>query len=217
VTAQARLQKVTQGLSALQRITLVLRAEHEGREPDPELSHNSDPQQRKTYNRYVALLYVINQELGALCFTVSRFTEFLDSSAYQIRLLEQAAGILATDEGIEPARRPRDWRTTAQMPVSEFLLRVAREQRDDLLTMVGQRWRELAALETVWAECAEEFAGEDPVASELRSLADETKRKLLALAQEFGGKRRLKGPDEDSLVEARSRVDEAFERLAPLL
>ena len=75
---QTRLQKVTQGLSARQRITLIIQARHEGRDPDPELGRVSDPQQSKAFNRYVALLYVINRELGAICHTVSGWSEFLD-------------------------------------------------------------------------------------------------------------------------------------------
>ena len=90
MTMQARLQKVTQSLSPLQRVILILRAQREGREPDPDLYRDSDPQQGKAFNRYVALLYVINRELGALCHTLSGFSQFLDYSAEQIRLLDKA-------------------------------------------------------------------------------------------------------------------------------
>jgi hypothetical protein len=216
VTVQARLQKLTQGLSALQRITLILQAQREGREPDPGLSRISDPQQNKAFNRYVALIYVINRELGALCHTASGFTLSLEYSADQIRLLDQAAGILESDLGIEPVKRPRDWREH-NMEVPEFLRRLALELREDLLTAVVQRWRELGALEAVWAELAEEFGGEDPVNPELHSLANETKQRLLALATEFGGRRRLREPDEETLAEIRHQVDAAFEQLGPLL
>jgi len=71
MTMQSRLQRVTQCLSPLQRICLILQAQRDGREPDPELGKVADPQQNKAFNRYVALLYVINRELGALCHTVS--------------------------------------------------------------------------------------------------------------------------------------------------
>jgi hypothetical protein len=47
MTMQTRLHKVTQSLSPLQRIALILRAQREGREPDPELYRDDDPQQRK--------------------------------------------------------------------------------------------------------------------------------------------------------------------------
>ena len=213
---QSRLQKVTQGLSPLQRITLIIQARREGREPDPDLSRISDPQQNRAFNRYVVLHHVINRELGALCYTGSGFTQFLDFSASQVRLLDQAAGLLEQDLGVEPVKRPRDWRTH-NMEVPEFLRRLALELREDLLTVAARRWRELAALEQVWAELAEEFGGEDPVNADLRTMAEETKQRLLSLAQEFGGKRRLSGPEDDYLAEVRRRLDEAFEQLEPLL
>jgi len=216
MTVQNRLQKVTQGLSALQRITLILRTQREGREPDPELSRISDPQQSKAFNRYAALVYVINRELGALCYTGSALSEFLEFSAKEVRLLDGAAGLLEADLGVERVKHPRDWRKH-NMEVPEFLRRLAFELREDLLNGVAQRWRELAALEQVWAELAEEFGGEDPLNPEIRTMAEETRQRLQALAREFGGKRRLTGPEEDYLAEVRGRVDEAFEQLGPLL
>jgi hypothetical protein len=72
-------------------------------------------------------------------------------------------------------------------------------------------------VEQVWAELAEEFGGEDPVSPELREMADRVKAQLRALAGEFGGRRRLRGPDEATLAHVRRTVDEAFELLEPLL
>lgn len=217
MTMQARLQKVTQGLSPLQRIVLILRAQREGREPDPVLYRDGDPQQRKAFNRYVALLYVINRELGALCHTVSGWSQFLDSSAEQARLLERAAAQLEEAEGIQRVTRPRDWRTAQQMEVPEFLRSLAAELRRDLLKTVVQRWSEVGAVEQTWQELADEFGGEEPVTPELRAMAAETKDRLLALAQEFDGKRRLGPPTDAALAKTRRVVDEAFEKLRPLL
>jgi len=217
MTMHARLQKVTQSLSPLQRIVLMLSAQREGLEPDPELYRIPDPQQNKAFNHYAALLYVIDRELGALCYTASSFSQFLEFSAEQIRLLERAAGQLEEQEGIERAKRARDWHTAKEMEVPEFLRSLTLELRRDLLGVVAQRWSELGAVEQVWGELAEEFAGEEPVTPELRALAAETRGRLLALAHEFGGKRRLGSPDEGLLAEMRRVVDEAFERLRPLL
>jgi hypothetical protein len=217
VTVQARLQKITQGLSALQRISLILQAQRDGREPDPELSRISDPQQNMAFNRYVALLYVINRELGALCHTLAGWSQFLVQNAVQVRLLNQAATVLEQDYGIASVSRPRDWRSAGQMEVPEFLRSLALELRAELVDAVVQRWREVAALELVWAELTEEFGGEDPVTPELRSMADETKQGLLSLAREFNGNKRLQSPDEASLAEVRRQVDDAFDKLRPLL
>jgi transcription antitermination factor NusG len=217
MTMQGRLQKVTQSLSPLRRIALILRAQREGREPDPELYRDGDPQQRKAFNRYVALLYVINRELGALCHTLSGWSQFLESSAEQVGLLERAAEQLEEAEGIERVARPRDWRSAQQMEVPEFLRSLGAELQRDLLKTVAQRWSEVGAVEQVWSELAEEFAGEEPVTPELRKLAAETRDRLQALVKEFGGKRRLGPPTEAALTETRQVVDAAFEQLRPLL
>jgi len=103
------------------------------------------------------------------------------------------------------------------MEVPEFLRRLALELREDLVTAVVQRWGEVAAIEAVWEELAQEFAGEDPVSPELRVIAEEAKRRLLGLASEFGCKRRLNGATEANLAEVRRTVDEALDKLGPLL
>jgi hypothetical protein len=171
----------------------------------------------RAFNRYVALLYVINRELGALCYTVSGWSQFLEANAEQVRLLERAAAQLEEAEGIERVPRPRDRRSAPQMEVHEFLRSLAAELRRDLLKTVAQRWSEVCAVEQVWRELAEEFAGEEPVSPELRAMAEETKGRLLRLAREFGSKRDLGPPGEAQLAEARRVVDEAFNRLEPLL
>jgi hypothetical protein len=217
MTMQARLQKVTQGLSPLQRMMLILRAEREGREPDPELSRIADSQQNKAFNRYVALVYVINHELGALCYTASGFSQFLEHYAAQVRLLEEAADELEKAHGLEPVRKPRDWRTAGEMQVNEFLRSLARELKRDLGDVLAQRWSEIGALEQVWDELAGEFGGEDPVRPDLRSQAAETRERLLELARECGARKRLGPPAEAQLAEAHRVVDHAFEQLEPLL
>jgi hypothetical protein len=217
MTLPARLQKVTQNLSPLQRITLILRAEREGREADPELARINDPQQNKAFNRFVALVYLINHELGALCYTASGFSQFLDSSADQIRLLEQAAAMMEKDNGLEPVKRPRDWRSAGEMTVPEFLRSLALELRQELVASLVLRWSEVGAVEQMWSELASEFAGEEPVTPELRAMAAETKDRLQALGREFGARRSLGPPSDAQLAETRRVVDAAFEQLRPLL
>ena len=217
MTMQARLQKVTQGLSPLQRAVLVLQAQREGREPDPELGRISDAQQSRIFNRYLALACVINRELGAFAHTVSGLSTTLDCCAHQVRLLEQAAAQLEEEHGLKRARRPRDWRKTKEVSIPEFLRSLAQELRHDLLDGVELHWKELRALEIVWGELAAEFDGEDPVHPDLRKQAATTAATLRALAIEMGGRRRLGEPDDAVLANVCHLVDESFEMLEPLL
>ena len=217
MTMQSRLQKVTQVLSPLQRITLILQAHHEGREPDPELSRISDPQQAKAFRRYQALLYTSNVALGPRCEAIVLVAADLDAGAKQARLLAQAAGVLEAEHGLKPARRVRDWRRAGEMQVNEFLRSLAAELREDLLDVLALRWQELRAIEVVWVELSAEFGGADPVDPQFRAKVAEASERMQALAKELNATTKLIDPGEPVVAEARKAVDEAFQRLEPLL
>jgi hypothetical protein len=218
MSISARLQNVTQQLSPLQRVSLVLQALHDGRDADPELARIDDPQQKRVFNRYIALLFCCNAILGPRCHALSILCQDLQAAALRVRLLEQAAGVLEEENDLTRPRRVRDWRNArGQMGVNEFLRSLAAELRDDLLGVLALRWQELRAVELVWDELSEEFAGEDPVSRELRASAAEVATTLRALAREMGGTRHLAEPDEATVEEARKAVDDAFRQLEPLL
>jgi len=217
MTIANRLQKATQGLSPLQRITLILQAHHEGREPDPELSRISDPQQSKAFRRYQALVYTSNVALGPRCDAIALVAGDLDASAVQVRLLAQAAGVLEEEHGLEPPRRVRDWHKPGEMQVNEFLRSLANEVRGDLLEVLVLRWQELRAVEVVWEELSAEFGGADPVDTQFRAKVAEASERMQALAREFNATRRLVEPNTAVVADARKAVDDAFERLEPLL
>ena len=217
MTVQSRLQKITQSLSPLQRITLMLEAHRDGREADPELHRISDPHQAKAFRRYIALLYISNAALGPRCDAVAIVAGDLDVAANQVRLLEQAAGVLEEEHGLKLPRRVRDWHRSGEMEVNEFLRSLARDLRNDLVEVLALRWQELRAVELVWDELAEEFGGADPVDPQFREKVAEASGRMQALAKEMNATRRLLEPDEDVLAEARKAVDDAFARLEPLL
>ena len=217
MTFTARLEKATQGLTPLQRIQLLLRANREDVPPDPNLSRVADPSQSRIFNRYIALLCVINDTLGSRCQALRIVCQDLEDAAERIRLLEHAASLLEAEHGLKPPRRPRDWRRPGQMEVNEFLRSLAREQRRDLVEVLALRWQELRAVELAWAELATEFGGEDPVGPELREIAVEGATALRALATELGATKRLTEPDEEMIAELEAALDEAFARLDLML
>ncbi len=214
-----RLQKVTQGLSPHQRISLVLQALRDGRDADPELARINDPREKKAFNRYIALLYCANVGLAPRCHGLSIVTDELARAAERVRLLEQAAGVLEEDHGLTRPRRVRDWRKTRKnMQVNEFLRSLAAEMRAELLDDLALRWQELCAVELVWDEISDQVAGEDPVAPETRAKANDMSALLQALSNELSGTRhRLEEPDAAMVAEARDTVDQAFKQLEPLL
>ena len=94
-----RLLEVTQGLSPLQRVSLVLQALRDGRETDPDIARIDDPQEKKAFNRYIGLLYCANVGLAPRCHGLSIVTDELERAAERVRLLEQAASVLEEDHG----------------------------------------------------------------------------------------------------------------------
>jgi hypothetical protein len=212
-----RLQRVTQALSPLQRITLMLEALRDGREVDPELQRISDPHQAKAFRRYIALLYTSNSALGPRCDAVAIVAGDLDVAANQVRLLEQAAGVLEQDHGLKRPRRVRDWHQSDRIEVNEFLRSLAAELRNDLVEVLALRWQELRAVELLWDELTDEFGGADPVDPQFREKVVDAAARMKALAKEMNATRRLVEPGEAVVAEARRAVDDAFDRMEPLL
>jgi hypothetical protein len=62
----SRLDRLTPALTGRQRAVLVLRAHAAGHEPDPELRQIADERERRNFERCMALIYVVNVELGAM-------------------------------------------------------------------------------------------------------------------------------------------------------
>ena len=100
--------------------------------------------------------------------------------------------------------------------VPEFLRGLVGELRTDLRRELSLRWRELRALETVWAEIAEEFDGEPVTDASARKLAAEAKTKLQEVARALapvGYTPRLPAPSADFVDQVREVVKQAYERM----
>ena len=95
-----RLQGATQGLSPLQRALLVLQAVRDGKEPDPELRRIDDEQERRVFNRYMGLLWVINHQLGATLSVIEYRVEIAESHAHYSELFNEAAGLVDEHEAV---------------------------------------------------------------------------------------------------------------------
>ena len=68
--------------------------------PTPTLIRIDDPQEKKAFNRYIALLYCANVGLAPRCHGLGIVTDELERAAERVRLLEQAAGVLEEDHGL---------------------------------------------------------------------------------------------------------------------
>src|SRR5688500_7988686 len=142
---------MTEGLSPLQRAVLVLKELRQGRGPTPEVRDVKDPQQRRIFNRYMALLWVANHQLGATSTMIAMRVEIAEKEKWLAQLLNDAADILDDTEGKPRSRAKRNRRQQkGEIEVSVFLRGLALECRDDAAALVEHLWREVAALEQVW-------------------------------------------------------------------
>jgi hypothetical protein len=210
MSTSSRLTRLLPSLTPQQRAVLVLRARNANTEPAPELLRDSQAADRRAFNRYMALVYVANADLGALCYVIALQVEGSEFGRNQVSLLNAAAALAEQAEGLtRPAPASRHWRRKKTVGTGEFLRGVAAELRYEALQEVSLRWRELRALEIVWAEVAAEFDGEDPVHPELRQKAAETEVKLRELARELH-LRHLPEPEEALVAMTRELLDHAF-------
>jgi hypothetical protein len=213
MTLQARLQKVTQGLSPLQRAVLTLRALKEGREPDSDLRRIDDESQRRAFNRYVALLWVSNHHLGAITSITAYRVDLVEDARSYFDLFNEAASLLEEAEGIKKTRGFKNWRRRKQLTAPELLRSLALECREDGVRNLLHLWKEASAQQIVQDELAEDFEGEDPLLAENRDRMDDTRARLLAAADGLGARNLLVEGDDEFVGVFQTTVNEAFRQL----
>jgi len=209
-----RLQRVTQSLTPLQRALLVLQALREGREMDAEVRDIKDEQQRRAFNRYIAYLWVINHQLGAVAAITAHRVDIAENEKTRFLLLNEAADELDQAEGKPRSKGIRSWRNyKGTMEVAVFLRSLALECRDDGAALVTHLWHEVQSLEQVWRDLSLDFAGEDVAMRENRELVDEATTRLRACAAAFGVKKLPTEPEARHVEAWTSLVNDSFRHL----
>ena len=209
-----RLSRATQTLSPLQRATLVLHSLREGREPDPELRRIDDELQRRAFNRYMALLWVANHHLGAVAAITAYRVELAEQAAHYFELFNEIAALIEEHHGLQPTRASRTWRTRELTTAPEVLRGLALERRDEAVQQVVHLWKETLALEAMWDELAEDFAGEDIVLPEFRERHLDTQERPRAAAKPVGLRHLPSEPEEAMLQAFETALTEAFKHLS---
>jgi hypothetical protein len=208
-----RLGKATSMLSGKERAVLAIRAQNQGRTPDPEWLQIPDPAQRRQYDRYIGLAYVASAELGMLCQVIKNQADHAAGAVQAFEVIEEASGILADDLQVSvDQRKVRAWRKVKEVSVPVFLAGLALEVRQGAVAEVVTRWKELRALEQVWEALRAEFDGADPVVPEVRALADAAAATLRELAQRYRIKR-LPEPEQEFIDRTWELVDQSFDLL----
>jgi hypothetical protein len=208
-----RLQRATQSLSPLQRAVLVLQATREGREPDPELRRIDDEVQRRAFNRYMGLLWVANHHLGAIASITAYRVELAEQAAHYTEVFNQAAALIEEHNSLKPTRAVRDWRRKELTTAPELLRGLALERKDEALAQIEHLWKETLALESMWTELAEDFAGEDILLPEHRERHAESQERLRAAARTIGLRNLPASPDDEMLRACHETVAESFRHL----
>ena len=208
----ARLDRVLPALTVRERVSLTLRAQAAGDEPDPQLSRLSSLEERKEYDRYVALIIAANVELGTLVQALAIALWEIASRLDDADLLREAAALSAEQEGsVMPDKPVRNWRSINPISTPFFLCGVAEDIQSQLRDQLKLRWQEVRALEILWTEIAAEFGGADPRHPELKAKADELSADARELATRlFARPRKAPEPTDEVLAGMRERVDRAF-------
>ena len=206
-----QLKNVTQGLSPLQRAQLVMRAYERDEPSDPELLRFADRAQGRIFDRYMGLAFIANRELGHVLLTLSAHTDRLETHRTHALLFDSAVKQIEEQEG--PSRTPRDWRKLETMSASELFRGLTKDARNDAVALLIHLWRELAALEVIWAELATEFDGVDPIQAGLREQVRDLRERLEAVATDLKVKKRPAAPDADHLDKYHSWIDNGLEQL----
>ena len=209
---RARLGKLAPALSAKERFLLALRAHNAAEPEDPDIRRTMPRSQVRAFNRFAHLAYIANATLGPVLFALSVHAEGIEYAHQRLGILDRAAAQLETEHSEEWEQE----RAKGMVTVLEFLRGLAKELRTDIRRELSLRWRELRALETVWAEIAEEFDGEPVTDPSVRKLADEIRTKLQAIAKMLeaeGQALRLPKPSADFVDQVREAVQQAYERM----
>ena len=209
---RARLGKLAPALSAKERFVLFLRAHNAGEPEDPDLRRTMPRGQVRAFNRFAHLAYVANATLGPVLFALSVHAEGIEYTHQRLGILDRAAGQLEANypKELEEDQQP------GTVTVPEFLRGLAKELRSDTQRELSLRWRELRALDTVWAEITEEFDGEPVTDASVRKLADETRAKLQEVARALapaGQTPRFPAPTAEFVDQLRAVVGQAYERM----
>src|SRR5215207_4947917 len=108
--ADSRLTRLMPTLTARERAVLVLRAQRLGQNVE-EPRRSMPPEQRREYNRYMALAFVAGCQLRTLIYVLKNQIEALEFDLDRIDLLERAATMLEEDQPEDVTARPvRPWR-----------------------------------------------------------------------------------------------------------
>jgi hypothetical protein len=208
------MNRVTTLMSGKERALLVLQASNAGVEPDPQLRIIDDPAQARVFDRLMGLIYVINVELDCVCHGILFYAERMEETR-PLEFLRDAAALVEEQSGetVDPSV-VRRWRKQPKLSNPEFFYGVAEElRRLILLPDVLARCREMASLDVVWKELAQEFDGQDPRSRELVDKAEATWAKLRALVDRFDGPKKLPAADDGLVSLIRDRVDHALKYL----
>ncbi len=163
VTVPARrLDGVYGGLTARERVLIVLRRWKEGKDEDEAITRLMPAAQHREYNRLMRLVSAATDDLTRYVVIVHLLVGQLDVKYHWL---------LSTVLWWRAERR-KD-RTSIEEIVEALI--------DGIRTGVTMRWQELQSVEIVLTEIAEELDGEDPVHPEVREMFGQTKATVTAL------------------------------------
>lgn len=197
-----RVDGLFKGLTARERGLLVLQALKDGKDEDPQVKLAMPDSQVDTFNRLIALLNGTNLHLGPYVLLIK---SLVDQTSLRVGWLMTVTLLGIRDE--------KEKSLSLVAEVTEALI-------EHLKSGVAFQWQELRAVELATDEVTQEFAGEDPMIPQLRSVFDRAKAELTDIAEtlnRFGIEVELKEPDDEALDRVRSLVERELDERRVIL
>jgi hypothetical protein len=225
MSIDARLNKVMPGLTARERGILVLKSMKDKTPEDPSWRKSMPREQSQEFNRYISLMNACNMYLPLFITMVEGWTAQMElrvcwwvttvqygSAIWRLGAFVPAAKQMQAEQALE------DYKPFVELPweranSDRSWMQVADGMEETTRECVAHLWDDLMAIDTVIAEVAAQFGGEDPMKSVMRGVLEKARRTLRLLHEFLSGEDAVKvtGPREDALALARVYFDRDVE------
>jgi hypothetical protein len=230
VSLDARLSRLTPGLTAQERGILVLGSLKNRTPEDPAWRSTMPREQTREFNRLISLLNACNVYLPLYITMVELRVEqlYLRLNWWHsvVSLGEQTwklAQLVPVGKQAKAEAAARNSYLEAELPWerearSRSWLDVSDAMEANVRAMLGIHWQDVRAIEIVLDEVAREFDGEDPLRTRMREILDGTKKKLIDLHKLLSQMEpfELQEPDEDAMDLARTYFEKGWELIGSL-
>ena len=224
MSIDARLSRLSPGLTARERAVLILKADRDKRPEDPSWQRTLPSEQRDEFNRLIGLMNGSNKYLPLFITMVEGW-----AAQMEVRLhwwetmvgygaaLWHLAQLVPVDRREEAEAAVAPYRPQVELPwnaktTGQSWLQASDAMEEVTKECVAHLWDDLMAIDTVLAEAAAALGGEDPLRPVMRGQLEKARQTLSLLHHFLSGEEALqvRQPSEEALELARVYFDKGM-------